>query len=319
MAIVLLPVPLCFSKGGINVTQGMQGRRAPSMARANGIEIAYETYGKSSNPAMLLIMGLGHQMMFWDEEFCVQLASRGYFVIRYDNRDCGLSSWLTDAGTPDIPAMKALMANRKNARSPYSLLDMANDAKGLLDAVDIETAHIVGRSMGAMIGQMMAIHHPNRIKTLTSIMSSTSDPKLPPPNPDVLSVLLEPEPSDKKGFIDHSVRVMNTLSGSKYRIDERRVRKWALDSYQRGLNPNGAARQFAAILATGSRKEALKSVAVPTLVIHGDADPLVPVECGIDTANIIPGAKLLIIKDLGHTLVPQVYPQVIEAISSHAV
>lgn len=301
------------------MTQDMQEGRAPSIVRANGIEIAYETYGKSSKPAMLLIMGLGYQMMFWDEEFCTQLSSRGYFVIRFDNRDCGLSSWLTDAGTPDIPAMKALMANRKNAQSPYSLLDMANDAKGLLDAVGIKSAHIVGRSMGGMIGQMMAIHHPDRIKTLTSIMSSTSDPKLPPPNPDVLSVLLKPEPSDKEGFIDHSVRVMNILNGSKYRIDEGRVRKWALDSYQRGLNPNGVARQFAAILATGSRKEALKSLAVPTLVMHGDADPLVPVECGIDTANIVPGAKLLIIRGLGHTLVPQVYPQMIEAIASHAV
>lgn len=299
------------------MAQDMQGRM-PSLVRANGIEIAYETFGKSSKPAMLLIMGLGYQMIFWDEEFCAQLASRGYFVIRFDNRDCGLSSWLTDAGTPDIAAMKALMATRKKAQSPYSLLDMANDAKGLLDAVGIESAHIVGRSMGGMIGQMMAIHYPGRIKTLTSIMSSTSDPQLPPPKPDTLSVLLEPEPFEKKEYIDHSVRVMNTLNGSKYHIDERRVRQWALDSFRRGLNPDGVARQFAAILATGSRKEALKSIAVPTLVIHGDADPLVPVACGIDTANIIPGAQLLIIKGLGHTLVPQVYPQVVDAISRHA-
>jgi pimeloyl-ACP methyl ester carboxylesterase len=291
----------------------------PSIARANEIDIAYETYGNSSKPAMLLIMGLGYQMMFWDEEFCTQLSSRGYFVIRFDNRDCGLSTWLKDAGTPDIPAMKALMAERKKTRSPYSLLDMANDIKGLLDAVGIKSAHIVGRSMGGMIGQMMAIHHPERIKTLTSIMSSTSDPKLPPPKSDVLSVLLEPEPGDKEGFINHSVRVMNMLSGSRYQIDEDRVRKWALDSYQRGLNPDGVARQFAAILATGSRKKALKSVTVPTLVIHGDADPLVPVECGIDTASTIPGAQLLIIEGLGHTLTPQVYPQVIEAISRHSV
>jgi pimeloyl-ACP methyl ester carboxylesterase len=299
------------------VAQGMPGT-IPSVVRANGIDIAYETYGKSSKPAMLLIMGLGYQMMFWDEEFCKQLSSRGYFVIRFDNRDCGLSSWLTDADTPDIPAMKALMANRKKAESPYSLLDMANDAIGLLDALNIESAHVVGRSMGAMIGQMLAIHYPDRVKTLTSIMSSTSDPKLPPPKPDVLSVLLEPEPSDKERYVDHCVRVMNTLNGPKYQIDERRVRKWAHDSYQRGLNPNGVARQFAAILATGSRKEALKTVTAPTLIIHGDNDPLVPVECGIDTANIIPGAQLLIIKGLGHMLAPQVYPQLVDAISRHA-
>ena len=294
-------------------------RSEPTIARTNGIEIAYETFGNPNKPAMLLIMGLGYQMMFWDEEFCEHLSSRGYWVIRFDNRDSGLSTWLNDAGTPDIPAMISLMVKRKKARSPYTLLDMAGDIKGLLDAVDVESAHIVGRSMGGMIGQMMAIHHPERIKTLTSIMSSTSDPELPPPQSDVLSTLLEPEPTDKEEFISHSVRILNVLGGSGYRIDESRVRQWALESYQRGLNPDGVARQFAAIIATGSRKEALKSVTVPTLVIHGDADPLVPVECGIDTANAIPQAKLLIIKGLGHTLAPQVYPQVIDAISRHAV
>ncbi len=291
----------------------------PSIVRANGINIAYETFGNSRAPAILLIMGLGYQMIFWDDEFCAQLSSRGYFVIRFDNRDSGLSTWLNDAGIPDIPAMKKLMAKRKKAQSPYSLLDMADDIKGLLDAIDIESAHIVGRSMGGMIGQMMAIHHPDRVKTMTSIMSSTSDPKLPPPKSDVLSILLEPEPTDKEDFIDHCVRILNMLSGPEYRIDEARVRKWALDSYQRGLNPDGAARQFAAILATGSRKEALKSVTAPTLVIHGDADPLVPVECGIDIADTISGARLLVIRGLGHTLAPQVYPQVINAISRHAV
>ncbi|UCD88780.1 MAG: alpha/beta hydrolase [Desulfobacterales bacterium] len=290
----------------------------PSIVAANGISIAYETFGNSSDPAILLIMGLGYQMIFWDDEFCAQLSSRGHFVIRFDNRDSGLSTWLNDAGIPDIPAMKKLMAKRKKTRSPYSLLDMAGDAKGLLDAINIEFAHIVGRSMGGMIGQMMAIHHPERVKTLTSIMSSTSDPNLPPPKSDVLSIVLEPEPTDKEGFINHCVRILNALSGPECRIDESRVRKWAIDSYQRGLNPNGAARQFAAILATGSRKEALKSVRVPTLVIHGDADPLVPVECSVDLADTIFGARLLVIRGLGHTLVPQVYPQIIDAISLHA-
>jgi pimeloyl-ACP methyl ester carboxylesterase len=293
--------------------------KAPSTVRANGIDIAYEAYGESSHPAMVLIMGLGHQMMFWDQEFCTKLSSNGYFVVRFDNRDSGLSSWLADADTPDIPNMKALMAARKKVHAPYSLLDMAKDVTGLLDALGIESAHIVGRSMGGMIGQMMSIHFPERVKTLTSIMSSTSDPKLPPPKPDVLSVLLEKEPSDRREYIDHCLRVMNALNGSKYQTDEHRVRRWALESFRRGLNPNGVARQFAAILATGSRKEALKSITVPTLVIHGDADPLVPVECGIDTAESISGAALLIIKGLGHTLVPQVYPQVVEAISRHAV
>lgn len=295
-----------------------RSRSKPSIAKINGIEIAYETFGDPSAFPLLLIMGLGNQMVFWDEEFCTRLAARGYRVIRFDNRDCGLSTWLDNAGVPDIPAMKKLMAQREKARAPYSLRDMSDDAAGLLDVLKIESAHIVGRSIGAMIGQMMAIHHPKRVKTLTSIMSSTSDPGLPPPKPEVLSILLEPEPTDLKGFVDHSVRICRMLTGSEFQIDEDCVREWAHESYSRGLNPDGVARQFAAVIATGSRKEALKSVTAPTLVIHGDTDPLVPVECGIDTANAIPKARLLIIKGLGHTLVQAVYPQVIDAISRHA-
>jgi len=300
------------------MTQNLS-RSKLSIAKTNGIKIAYETFGDPRAPTILLIMGLGYQMMFWDEEFCTQLSARGYRVIRFDNRDSGLSTWLDGVGVPDIYAMKKLMAQRKKARSPYSLHDMADDVEGLLDAMNIESAHIVGRSMGGMIGQMMIIHHPERVKTLTSIMSSTGDPKLPPPKPDVLSTLLEPEPLDKEGFISHSVRILRVLSGSGYQIEEAKIRKWALESYLRGLNPDGVVRQFAAIVATGSRKQGLKSVDVPTLVIHGAADPLVPVECGIDTANTIPGAQLVIIKGLGHTLAPQAYPKIIDAVARHAV
>lgn len=289
-----------------------------SVAKIKGIEIAFETFGNPSASPLLLIMGLGSQMVFWDEEFCRQLAVRGYWVIRFDNRDCGLSTWLDDAGVPDISAMKQLISQRKTAPAPYSLRDMADDAVGLLNVLKIESAHIVGRSMGSMIGQMMAIHHPELIKTLTSMMSSTGDRGLPPPKPEVLSILLEPEPTDRESFVDHSVRIFKVLSGSGFQIDETRVREWSHESYNRGLNPEGIARQFAAIISTGSRKKALKSVTVPTLVIHGDADPLVPVECGIDTANTIAGAQLLIIKGLGHTLAQAAYPQIIDAIARHA-
>lgn len=291
----------------------------PALAKANNIEIAYETFGNSNDPAVMLIMGLGYQMIFWDEEFCNPLADRGFHVIRFDNRDSGLSTWLDHAGVPDISTLKQLMAQRKTVSAPYSLLDMTDDAVGLLDALEIESAHIVGRSMGGMIGQMMAIHHPDRVRTLTAMMSSTSAPGLPPPDPEVLSILLEPEPKDREGFVEHSVKIWKVLSGKGFQVDETRVREWADLSFTRGVNPDGVSRQFAAIIATGSRKEALKSVTVPTLVIHGDADPLVPVECGIDIADTVPGAKLLIIKGLGHTLVPAVYPQVIDAISRHAV
>jgi pimeloyl-ACP methyl ester carboxylesterase len=291
----------------------------PALAGANGIEIAHETFGDPNDPALMLIMGLGYQMVFWDEAFCNQLADRGYHVIRFDNRDSGLSTWLDHAGVPDIPALKQLMAQRKTVSAPYSLLDMADDAVGLLDALEIESAHIAGRSMGGMIGQMMAIHHPDRVRTLTVMMSSTSAPGLPPPDPAVLSALLEPEPEDRDGFVEHTVQIWKILNGIEFEVDETRVREWADLSYTRGLNPGGVSRQFAAIIATGSRKEALRSVTVPTLVIHGDADPLVPVECGIDIADTVPGAKLLIIKGLGHTLARAAYPQIIDAITRHAI
>ena len=290
-----------------------------SLAKTSDIEIAYETFGDHGAHPLVLIMGLGYQMIFWDGKLCAQLAGKGYYVIRFDNRDVGLSTWLESAGVPDILAMKQLMAKRKTAQASYSLHDMAGDVTGLLDALKIKSAHIVGRSMGGMIGQMMAIHYPERVKTLTSIMSSTSDPSLPPPKQEVLSVLLEPEPIDRQGFVEHTLRSWEILNGTVLPVDEAQVRKWAHESYQRGLNPDGAARHFAAILATGNRKEALKSIKVPTLVIHGDADPLVPVECGIDTAEAISGARLVIIKGMGHTLAREVYPQIIEAISHHAV
>ncbi|MFC1488435.1 alpha/beta fold hydrolase [Thermodesulfobacteriota bacterium] len=289
-------------------------RGKSTLARANGIEIAYETFGDPKDPALMLIMGLGYQMIFWDEAFCIQLAGRGFHVIRFDNRDTGLSTWLDHAGVPDISVLKQLMAQRKTVPAPYSLLDMADDAVGLLDAIEIESAHIVGRSMGGMIGQMMAIHHSDRVRTLTIMMSSTGAPGLPPPEPEVLSILLEPEPEDREGFVEHSVKIWKVLSGKGFQVDEPRVREWADLSYARGLNPDGVSRQFAAIIATGSRKEALKSVTVPTLVIHGDADPLVPVECGVDIVDTVPSAKLLIIKGLGHTLAQETYPQMIDAI-----
>jgi len=291
----------------------------PALASANGIQIAYETFGDPNDPALILIMGLGYQMIFWDEAFCSQLAGRGFHVIRFDNRDSGLSTWLDHAGVPDISLLKQLMAQRKTVSAPYSLLDMADDAVGLLDDLEIESAHIVGRSMGGMIGQMMAIHHSDRVRTLTVMMSSTSAPGLPPPEPEVLSILLEPEPEDREGFIEHAVRIWKVLSGKEFQVDEPRVREWADLSYTRGLNTDGVSRQFAAIIATGSRKEALKSVTVPTLVIHGDADPLVPLECGIDIVDTVPGAKLLIVKRMGHTLAQETYLQMIDAISCHAV
>ena len=288
------------------------------IARANDIEIAYETFGDPSSKPMLLIMGLGFQMIVWDDEFCTQLATRGYWVIRFDNRDIGLSTRFDEAHVPNISALLKSQEQGEAVHVPYILSEMADDVIGLLDALGIESAHVVGLSMGGMIGQIMAAKFPERIHTLTSVMSSTGDPELPPPKPEALSVLLTPLPTDRAGYIERCVRIWSVLSGPKFPVDETRVRKWAGQSHDRGLNPAGFARQFAAIIASGSRKEMLKSVTIPTMVLHGDADPLVPVECGIDTANAVPGARLVIIEGMGHALPETLWPRVIDAIEHHA-
>ena len=291
----------------------------PKRVRAHGIEIVYDTFGNPSATPLLLIMGLGEQMIAWDEDFCAQLATRGYQVIRFDNRDVGLSTKLDEAGVPNILALLQAQAQGEAVQAPYSLRDMADDAVGLLDALGVESAHVVGISMGGMIGQEMAIHHPERVRTLTSIMSSTGDPRLPPPRPEALSILAAPFPTDREGYLEYSIQTWRVLSGPGFPIDEERVKERAKRSFDRGLSLAGTARQLAAIFASGSRKEALRSVTAKTLVIHGDADPLVPLECGIDTANSIPGAELLIIKGMGHDLPLAVVPRVIEAIVHHAV
>lgn len=291
----------------------------PASVEANGVEIVYDTFGEPSASPMLLVMGLGQQMIFWDEEFCIQLAAQGYWVIRFDNRDIGLSTKFDEAGVPDVLALMQAAAQGEAVQAPYLLRDMADDAVGLLDALGIESAHVVGVSMGGMIAQEMTIHYPDRVRTLISIMSSTGNPDLPPPTPEAMAILVTPAPTDRAGYIEHSVETWRVLNGPVIPLDEDLTRERAGQSFDRGLSPEGTARQLAAILASGSRKKALQSVTIPTLVIHGDADPLVPVEGGIDTADSIPGAELMIIEGMGHDLPPAVAPQVIEAIVRHAV
>ncbi len=282
--------------------------------RANGIDIAYDTFGDASAPPMLLVMGLGEQLIAWDDEFCVALAAHGYWVIRFDNRDVGLSTRFDEAGIPDILAMM----QGAPIPPPYTLRDMAADAVGLLDALQISSAHVVGISMGGMIAQEIVINWPNRVRTLTSIMSSTGDPTLPPPRPEAMALLMTPPPPDREGYIQSAFQTWRVLNGPSFPIDEERVRVRAGNSFDRGLSPAGTMRQLAAIVRSGSRREALGDVRIPSLVIHGDADPLVPVEGGVATADAIPEAELLIIKGMGHDLPVPVAPQVIEAIVRHA-
>ena len=290
-----------------------------AIAKANGIEIVYDTFGDPDKPPVLLIVGLGQQMIAWDEGFCAQIATRGYRVIRFDNRDMGLSTKLHEAGVPNMAAVFEAMTEGKPVESPYSLLDMADDTVGLIDALGIESVHVVGESMGGMIAQRMVIHHADRVRTLTSIMSSTGEPGLPPPAPEAMGILANRPPTDREGYIEDYVERWRVLNGQKLPYDEKASRELAAKIFDRGLNPPGFVRQLTAVIADGSRKQALKSVTVPTLVIHGDADPLVPVECGIDTANSVPGSESLIIEGMGHTFPRQVWAQVIDAIVRHAV
>ena len=290
-----------------------------AFAEANGIQIAYDTFGDPGAAPLLFIMGLGGQLINWHEEFCAEVAARGYRVIRFDNRDVGLTTKFDEAGVPDIPQLTQAQERGEEVQTPYALRDMANDAVGLLDALEIDSAHVLGTSMGGRIAQMMAIHHPQRIRTLTSIMASMGEPGFPPPKPKALSILLMPAPTDRVGYIENTVQTSRVLNGPWFSIDEQRIRERAEQAFDRGIYPDGVTRQFAALMAAESSKNALKSLRVPTLVIHGSDDPLIPVECAMDTAHTIPGAKLLIIEGMGHALadIPQIWPQVIDAVARH--
>jgi len=283
-------------------------------ATANGIHLEYDTFGKSSSNPLLLIMGLAAQMIMWDEEFCERLAAKGHYVIRFDNRDVGLSTKFDKAGVPDVMAAMVASMQGKKVDSPYKIDDMADDSVGLLDALGIDKAHICGASMGGMIAQTIAFRHPARVLSLTSIMSSTGARDLPQAKPDIMALLLTPPPAKREANIEHGVKVWRAISGPGFPFDEEYMRKKMALSYDRCFYPQGVMRQLVAILAHGDRTSALKSVKAPTLVIHGAADPLVPVECGKATAAAVPGAKLLIIKGMGHSLPMEAWPQIIDAI-----
>jgi pimeloyl-ACP methyl ester carboxylesterase len=286
-------------------------------ARANGIEIEYETFGARGARPLLLIMGLGGQLLLWEEDFCTELAARGHFVIRYDNRDVGLSTRFEHAGAPNIPAVIQAIAAGRPAEVAYTLDDMADDAAAVLDALQLDSAHVVGASMGGMIAQTVALRHGGRVRSLTSMMSTSGSPDLAPPNPEALTALMRPRVHDREAAIEQAVSLQRIIGGSGFPFDAERTRRQAARSYDRSFYPVGIDRQFAAILASGNRRPDLASVKAPTLVVHGDVDPLIPLEGGRDTARAIPGAELLVIEGLGHELPPQVWPRIIDAISGH--
>jgi pimeloyl-ACP methyl ester carboxylesterase len=285
---------------------------------ANGIQLCYETFGDRANPPLVLIMGLATQMIVWDDEFCALLAARGFWVIRFDNRDIGMSTRFPKARTPRLAELMLAQATRIKFRVPYTLRDMAADTVGLMDALGVRSAHIVGASMGGMIAQELAILYPARVRSLTSIMSSTGDPKLPGPKPRALAVLAKKVPLDRAGYVREYVHTWSVLAGDHFPFDAERTARQGAAAYDRGINPPGVARQMMAIIASGNRRKALRGVRVPTLVIHGTADPLVPDDAGRDTALTVPGARLLLIEGMGHSFPREVWPRIIDAIAEHA-
>jgi pimeloyl-ACP methyl ester carboxylesterase len=290
----------------------------PQTIRANGIDICYEIFGDANAEPLLLIMGLGAQMIHWDDDFCRQLAARGFRVIRFDNRDIGKSSRLTGGKRLTAVELLKLRFLKIPVAAPYKLRDMAEDTTGLMDALHIKSAHLVGASMGGMIAQEVAISFPQRVRSLTSIMSTTGNPKVPPPTREAAAMLMAPPPATKEEYFERFAKTWKILRVGSFPEDERLDRSRAERTFERGLNPAGVGRQLRAILASGSRKERLRAVKAPTLVIHGTVDPLVRPEGGKDTAASIPGAKRLMIEGMGHALPIPMWPQIIDAIDKHA-
>jgi pimeloyl-ACP methyl ester carboxylesterase len=288
------------------------------IVRANGIDLCYEIFGDANAEPMLLIMGLGAQMIHWDDDFCRQLAARGFRVIRFDNRDIGKSSKMTGGKRLTAVEMLKLRFLKIPVAAPYQLRDMAQDVTGLMDVLGIKSAHLVGASMGGMIAQEIAISFPQRVRSLTSIMSTTGNPKVPPPTREATAVLMAPPPTSKEEYFARYAQTWKVLRVGSFPEDEALDRIRAERTYERGLNPAGVGRQLRAVLASGSRKERLKSVKAPTLVIHGTVDPLVHPAGGRDTAASISGAKLLMIEGMGHALPIPMWPQIIDAIDKHA-
>ncbi|HKO70054.1 MAG TPA: alpha/beta hydrolase, partial [Bradyrhizobium sp.] len=267
---------------------------------------------------MLLIMGLGAQMIHWDDDFCRQLATRGFRVIRFDNRDIGKSSKLSGGKRLTPLELLKMRFLKIPVTAPYKIRDMAEDVVGLMDALHVKSAHLVGASMGGMIAQEVAIVFPQRVRSLTSIMSTTGDPKVPPPTREASALLMAPPPATKEEYFERFAQTWKVLRVGSFPEDEALDRSRAERTYERGLNAAGVGRQLRAILASGSRKERLASVKAPTLVIHGTVDPLVRPEGGKFTAAAIPGAKLLMIEGMGHALPIPMWPQIIDAIDKHA-
>lgn len=281
---------------------------------ANGISLEYDTFGSTGGRPLLLVMGLGAQMIHWRDEFCALLAGRDHYVIRFDNRDSGLSEKFGHLGIPDMAEMAARLLAGEPARAPYTLDDMAADAFGLLDALEVEAAHICGASMGGMIVQAMALNAPHRVRSITSIMSSTGNPALPPASDEAIAAMLSPAEGDREAVIERSLHVSRVIGSPAYPLPEEEARVRAASSYDRSFYPEGVARQMAAIAAHGNRRPRLETLGLPALVVHGEADPLVRVQGAHDTHQALKGSKLMVLEGMGHDLPEPLWPEIVAAI-----
>lgn len=292
------------------MSAGSSGERT---CRVGEIELCYETFGDRGNPPLLLVMGLASQMVLWDDEFCERLAGRGFWVIRFDNRDCGRSTILRDKHVPT--RMQLLLRHPRGAA--YALEELADDAAGLLDALEIESAHVVGASMGGMIAQLIAIRHPERVRSLVSIMSSTGNRRVGRPSPRIVPLLLRRVPRDREGYIRDFAVAYKAIGSPRY-YSEAHARAIGERCYERGIHPTGSARQLAAIVTAKDRTQQLKRLDVPATVIHGTVDPLVNPSGGRATAAAIPGARLVMIPGMGHDLPPELWDRVLDEIEETA-
>jgi pimeloyl-ACP methyl ester carboxylesterase len=287
---------------------------AESFCRVGDIELCYETFGDPADPPALLVMGLGTQMLGWDEEFCEELAGRGFFVVRFDNRDIGRSTILDSYPAPTL----AQLLRRDPHAASYTLAEMAADAVGLLDHLGIERAHLIGASMGGMIAQTVAARRPERVRSLASIMSSTGSRLVGQPALRTYRKFLRPVPGDRAGYVEQAADLFDWIGSPGFDRDPAVFRELLGRMYDRGHNSGSSARQLAAILASGNRTAELHHITAPTVVIHGTNDRLVAPSGGRATARAIPGARLLMIEGMGHDLPRGVWPRVLEAIVENA-
>ncbi len=284
------------------------------IARAGAVELCYETFGPEQARPLLLVMGLGSQMIFWEEEFCGMLVERGFRVIRFDNRDVGRSTIFRDGRSPTL---RQLLLRDKRG-SAYPLAELADDAVGLLDALGVPRADVVGASMGGMIAQLVAINHPERVRSLVSIMSTTGSRRVGNPQPAMLLRLLKRARQDREGYIADLVETLQAIGSKTNPTDPAALRELAARAYDRGYQPAGTARQLAAINTTVDRTRQLGSLRLPATVIHGTEDPLIRPSGGRATARAIPGANLLMLPGMGHDMPRALWPEIADAIARTA-